>query len=75
MATAPAPATSRTVWRSGSRHDTVASRNSSIPPSKTQAIGTSALISQLMRSLRSSSPVVGEDEDVESSPGRGRDAV
>src|SRR5579864_2210592 len=49
MATAPAPATSNTMWRSGSRHESVASRNSSIPPSRTQAIGTSALISQLMR--------------------------
>src|SRR5215469_14638978 len=58
MATAPAPATSRTMWRSGSRQESVASRNSSIPPSSTHAIGTSALISQLIRSQgRSGSPL------------------
>src|SRR5579862_407271 len=37
------------MWRSGSRQESVANRNSSMPPSRTHAIGTSALISQLMR--------------------------
>src|SRR5579859_4839568 len=54
MPTAPAPATANTMWRSGSRQESVASRNSSIPPSSTQAIGTRALISQLMRNHGSS---------------------
>src|ERR1700739_1363895 len=49
MPTAPARATSKTMWRSGSRQDRVANKNSSMPPSRTQAIGTSALISQLIR--------------------------
>src|SRR5215831_1676410 len=37
------------MWRSGSRHERVARRKRSIPPSRTHAIGTSALISQLIR--------------------------
>src|SRR5579863_2934227 len=38
------------MCRSGSRQESVANRKSNIPPSRTQAIGTRALISQLMRS-------------------------
>src|SRR5579862_7380244 len=37
------------MWRSGSRQERVANRKSSMPPSRTHAIGTSALISQLIR--------------------------
>ena len=46
MATAPPPATSSTMCRSGSRHDTVASMNNSRPFSSTNAIGRTALICQ-----------------------------
>src|SRR5579872_464342 len=60
MATAPAPATSKTMCRSGSRQESVARRNRSIPPSRTHAIGTSALISQLIRNQGiSGSPLYG----------------
>src|SRR5215469_9648798 len=60
MATAPAPATSSTMWRSGSRQERVARRKSSIPPSRTHAIGTSALISQLIRNHGNSGSPVAE---------------
>src|SRR5579859_7709234 len=59
MATAPAPATSKTMWRSGSRQERVASRNRSMPPNSTHAIGTKALISQLMRNQGSSGSFTG----------------
>src|ERR1035437_2339331 len=49
MATAPAPATISTAWRSGSRKDTVASVNSSSPASSTSPTGRMALSCQLKR--------------------------
>src|SRR5580700_10600193 len=49
MATAPAPATIRTAWRSGSRRDTVARVKRSNPASRTKPTGRIALSCQLTR--------------------------
>src|SRR5208282_398602 len=66
MATANAPAPISTVWRTGSRKDTVATRNSSSPANSTNTTGTSALSCQLKRrELNSRSSVCDEPADDE----------
>src|SRR5208282_3920941 len=66
MATATAPAPISTVWRTGSRKDTVATRNSRSPAKSTNTTGNSALSCQLKRTeLSSKSSTCDEPADAD----------